>query len=371
MKILILNAGSSSLKYKLFNKKIETLADGLMERIGQNGETKNHSDALKKALDHLKKTGVITSLKEITAVGHRVVHGGDMFKNPVRINAKVEKQIKSLFKLAPLHNPHNLKVIESCSKTLKKIPQVAVFDTAFHESLPEKAFIYPLPYNLYKKDKIRKYGFHGTSHAYVSNQTAKLLKKKKTRIVVCHLGNGSSVSAVLNGKSVDTSMGFTPLEGIPMGTRSGDIDPAIPLFLIKKLNRTPEQVDEILNKKSGLLGISNLSSDMRDLWANNKKPGPKLALEVLCYRLAKYIASYTVPLQGLDAITFTGGIGEHAHYIRTKTCENLKHLGIKLDQKLNKKDNIVISDKTSKVKIFVIPTDEEKQIAIETIKIVK
>lgn len=371
MKILVLNAGSSSLKYELFNKKLETIADGLIERIGQTGATKNHGDGLKKALDQLIETQAIANINEIKAVGHRVVHGGDKFKRPVKINANVKKQIKNLIKLAPLHNPHNLKVIESCSKILKSIPQVAVFDTAFHESLPEKTFIYPLPYNLYKKEKIRKYGFHGTSHAYVSNQTSKILKKKKTRIVVCHLGNGSSVSAVLNGKSVDTSMGFTPLEGIPMGTRSGDIDPAIPLFLIKKLNKTPEQVDDILNKKSGLLGISNFSSDMRDLWANNKKPGPKLALEVLCYRLAKYIASYTVPLQGLDAITFTGGIGEHANYIRTKTCENLKHLGIKLDQKLNKKDNIVISDKTSKVKIFVIPTDEEKQIAMETIKIIK
>lgn len=365
MNILVINAGSSSLKYELFSEKLITLHDGYIERIGQKGQIPHHLAAVKQALNELIDKKIIKELIDIGAVGHRVVHGGEKYRQPTRITPSVEKEIQKLSKLAPLHNPPNLSGIRACKKLLPKAVQVAVFDTSFHQTIPQKAFMYALPSKYYKKDGIRRYGFHGTSHAYVSKQTTKLLKKKSSKIVTCHLGNGSSITAVKNGKSIDTSMGFTPLEGVPMGTRSGSIDPAIAIRLTAQLG--PEKADQLLNQKSGYKGVSGLSSDMRDLLkTRQKKTSSQLAIDIFTYKVAQYIAAYSASLQGLDAITFTGGIGENSGYIRGQICQYLTHLGVKIDSAKNRANKTTFSKASSTVKLFVIPTDEEKEIATET-----
>ena len=358
MKILVINAGSSSLKVKVFDtNKDQAIYKAFIDRIGKS-KVKNHDQAVKIALK---------DIPQVDAVGHRVVHGGEKYTKPTKITAAVIKQIRKLSTLAPLHNPPNLAAILACKKILPKVPHVAVFDTSFHQTLDEKAYLYAIPYNYYKKYGIRRYGFHGTSHSYIAKETIKLLGKKQSKIVSCHLGNGSSITAIKNGKSIDTSMGFTPLEGVPMGTRSGDIDPAIVIKLMQKLKKSPEEIDEILNKKSGLKGISMLSRDMRDLWkASKKNKQAKLTISFLAYRIAKYIAAYSASLQGLDAITFTAGLGQNAYYLRKEICDYLSHLGVKLDAPKNRVNAQKISAKNSKVKVFVIPTNEEKEIAIET-----
>jgi len=369
MKILVINAGSSSLRYELFSSKLVSLSEGYIQRIGQKGQTKDHLTAVKNALDTLLKENAISQLSEIKAVGHRVVHGGEKYTKPTRITTSVQKEIRRLCKIAPLHNPPNLEGIRACQKLLPKAVQVAVFDTAFHQTLPQKAFMYALPYLMYEKQGIRRYGFHGTSHAYISKETRKLLKKKSSKIVTCHLGNGSSITAIQNGKSIDTSMGFTPLEGVPMGTRSGNIDPAIALKLTEK--RTPAQVDHLLNHESGFKGISGLSSDMRDLLKTRKtRKKSQLSIDMYTYRIAQYIAAYSASLKGLDAITFTGGIGQNSGYIRAQICQYLTHLGVKLDAAKNRTNKKLISTKGSKIKVMVIPTDEEKEIATQTLRLI-
>lgn len=403
MKILVINAGSSSLKMQLFESESEKcLFKDIIDRIGLDKGSRDysthatHAAALNYGLKKLITKKIIKKLAEIKAVGHRVVHGGEKYSNPVKINTKVLAEIKKLCTLAPLHNPPNLAAILACQKLLPGVPQVAVFDTAFHQTMPEKAYLYALPYDYYQKNKIRRYGFHGTSHSYVAKETIKLLKKnattsagprvalakrgKSSKIVTCHLGNGASVTAVLNGKSVDTSMGFTPLEGLPMGTRCGDLDPAIIFELIKITKLAPTEVENILNKNSGLKGISGLSSDMRDLWeacdqkinaltksaGQEKQTRSALALQIYCYKIAKYIGSYAAAMNGLDAITFTAGIGENAWYIREAVCDYLTFLGAKIDPTKNKKNQTEISTKSSKIKVFVIPTNEEMEIARQT-----
>ncbi len=389
MKILVINAGSSSLKFQLLEGANKMLCKGIVDGIGlktcqfrlssgkknitQNLRCDDHQEALKIVLKSMVQQKIIPSLQAIGAIGHRVVHGGEKYRRAVKINAQVIQTIRALSELAPLHNPPNLKGIEACQKLLQNIPQVAVFDTSFHTTIPEKAYLYALPYELYSKDGIRRYGFHGTSHQYVSEQAIKLLKKKNSKIISCHLGNGSSVTAIVNGKSVDTSMGLTPLEGIPMGTRSGDIDPAIIFHLMKQHGQKPNELENMLNKQSGLKGLSGVSSDMRDLWAAVKKHNKRaeLSLQILAYRIAKYIGGYAAAMNGLDAIIFTAGIGEHAYYVRRDVCEYLHHLGVQLDPQKNKKDALVISTPKSKIKVLVIPTNEEAQIAKETIKVLK
>jgi acetate kinase len=358
----------------------QCLYKGMVDAIGLSNCTfnqqiktpqiKNHHQALKFSLEMLVTKKVLKSLNEIKAVGHRVVHGGEKYRQATLITPKVQKVIKDLCELAPLHNPPNLAGIKSCQKLLAGIPQVAVFDTAFHQTMPEKAYLYALPLDYYKKLGIRRYGFHGTSHEYVSQETIKLLQKKSSKIVICHLGNGSSITAVINGKSVDTSMGLTPLEGVPMGTRSGDLDPAIVLHLLEQHNIKPEEVSTILNKKSGLLGLTGISSDVRTLYAKATNPKVKRAFQILTYRIAKYIGSYAAAMNGLDAITFTGGIGENAWYLRQDICDYFKFLGLELDPKKNKKNAQEISTNKSKIRVYVIPTNEEKQIAIETMTII-
>ncbi|MBU1992267.1 MAG: acetate kinase [Patescibacteria group bacterium] len=366
MNILVLNSGSSSLKYKLFRGS-KVLESGLIDRIGlENGDAKNHNEAVKKVLLHLE-------IGKINAIGHRVVHGGEKYKDPVKINAKVIKEIKNLCELAPLHNPPNLAGILACQKYLPKVSQVAVFDTAFHQTLPEKAFLYGLPYKYYSKLGIRRYGFHGTSHKYVTHEAIKMLKKKNAKVVTVHLGNGSSIAASKGGKSVDTSMGFTPLEGLIMGTRCGDLDPAIVFYLQEKLKIDTDKIDEILNKESGLKGLSGISSDMRKIYALSKKGNKRalLMIEILGYRIAKYVGAYTAVLNGLDAIVFTAGMGEKAFYVRKKACGYLKHLGLKLDNSKNRRNALKIHASGSKVKVFVIPTNEELQISREVREVVK
>ncbi len=387
MKILVINSGSSSLKFQLFsnNGTVNQLYRGMIDRIGLKGtfavedgietekvDIKNHTAAVGYALEILLKKRLIKSVKDIKAVGHRVVHGGERYRDATLINPAVLKHIKFLCRLAPLHNPPNLAAIYACMKKLKGIPQIAVFDTAFHQTMPEKAYLYALPYELYTDNQIRRYGFHGTSHSYVAKETARILKKKKSKIVVCHLGNGCSITAVDDGRSIDTSMGFTPLEGLPMGTRCGDIDPAIVFELQRMLNLDTDKIDDLLNKKSGLKGISGLSSDMRDLWAASKKnERARLTISILAYRIAKYIGAYSAALRGLDAITFTAGMGEKAYYLRKEVCNYLPYLGVRIDTAKNKKCLKEISAKNSKVRVFVLPTNEEKEIAMETAALLK
>ncbi|AGK97333.1 acetate kinase [Clostridium pasteurianum] len=393
MKVLVINCGSSSLKYQLIDMQGEkVLAKGLVERIGiegsiltqkVNGEKyiieqpmNDHKEAIKLVLDALvdNEHGVIKDMSEISAVGHRVVHGGEKYANSVLIDENVMESIKECIKLAPLHNTPNIIGINACKDLMPNTPMVAVFDTAFHQTLPNYAYMYPLPYDLYTKYGIRKYGFHGTSHKYVSKATAEFLNKdiKALKIITCHLGNGASLAAVEGGKSVDTSMGFTPLAGVAMGTRSGDIDPAIVTFLVKELNLTSDEVNNLLNKKSGIYGIYGKSSDMRDI----KKAGLKenderaiLALNVFHYKVKQFIGSYAASMNGVDAVVFTGGIGENSPENREGICENMDFLGIKIDKKKNEEtigNDADISAADSKVKVLVIPTNEELMIARDT-----
>ncbi len=395
MNVLVINCGSSSLKYQLINSDSEAvLAKGLCERIGIDGRLvyqkagcdkeiteaamPTHKEAIQMVLDALvnDKTGAIGSLSEVNAVGHRVVHGGEKFASSVIINDEVLAAIEECNDLAPLHNPANLIGIRACQELMPGVPMVAVFDTAFHQTMPAKAYLYGLPYEYYEKYKVRRYGFHGTSHSFVSKHAAKFLglDLNNSKIIVCHLGNGASISAVLNGACVDTSMGLTPLEGLVMGTRSGDIDPAIMEFIAKKENLDIAGIMNVLNKKSGVQGLSKLSSDFRDL-EEGMEAGNELAanaIEVFCYRVAKYIGSYVAAMNGVDAIAFTAGIGENADLVREKVLSYLGYLGITLDQEANKKrgDDCVISTADSKVKVAVIPTNEELAICRETVALV-
>lgn len=399
MNILVINCGSSSLKFQLINAETEKLiAKGLCERIGIDGSkisytpdggTKeetvtpmaNHTDAIRLVLQALtnEKTGVVTSLDEIGAVGHRIVHGGEKFSEATVINEEVLAAITECNDLAPLHNPANLIGINACRELMPDTPMVAVFDTAFHQTMPEKAYMYGLPYEYYEKYKIRRYGFHGTSHSYVSRKAAEVLGKKyeDLKIIVCHLGNGASVSAVMNGKCVDTSMGLTPLEGLIMGTRSGDIDPAIMEFIAHKEGKSIDEIMTILNKKSGVLGLSNnLSSDFRDLEAGYHEGNERAVntMETFAYRVAKYIGAYAAAMNGVDVICFTAGVGENGSFVRSMICDNyLGYLGIKLDEEANKKrgEDIAITTPDSRTTVMVIPTNEELAIARETYRLVK
>jgi acetate kinase len=395
MNVLVINCGSSSLKFQLINSESEAvLAKGLCERIGIDGRLtyqpaggeKNvsekamptHTEAIQFVIDALTDadTGVVKSLDEIGAVGHRVVHGGEKFAKSVVVTPEVKAAIAECNDLAPLHNPANLIGIEACESLMPGTPQVVVFDTAFHQTMPEKAYMYGIPYEYYEKYKVRRYGFHGTSHSFVSKRVAEIVGKpyNATKTIVCHLGNGASVSAVLNGESVDTSMGLTPLEGLVMGTRSGDIDPAIMEFIAKKENLDIAGIMNVLNKKSGVEGVSGVSSDFRDLEvaakAGNKRA--ELAIDVFAYRVAKYVGAYTAAMNGVDNIVFTAGIGENCALVRTKVCSYLGYLGITIDEEANGKrgEEIVISTPDSKVKVLVVPTNEELAIARETVALV-
>lgn len=395
MNVLVINCGSSSLKYQLINSDTEdVLAKGLCERIGIDGRLvyqkagcdkeiteaamPTHKEAIQMVLDALvnDKTGAVKSLSEVNAVGHRIVHGGEKFASSVVITDEVLEEVAQCNDLAPLHNPANLIGINACKELMPGVPMVAVFDTAFHQTMPEKAYLYGLPYEYYENYKVRRYGFHGTSHSFVSKETARFLGMdlKNSKIIVCHLGNGASISAVKDGKCVDTSMGLTPLEGLVMGTRSGDIDPAIMEYIAKKEDLDIAGVMNVLNKKSGLEGISGLSSDFRDLTAGAKEGNKRAiaAIEVFCYRVAKYVGSYAAAMNGVDAIAFTAGIGENVGLVREKVCSYLGYLGITLDAEANAKsgDDCVISAADSKVKVAVIPTNEELAICRETVALV-
>ena len=396
MNILVINCGSSSLKYQLINSETEgVLAKGLCERIGidgmltyqpEGGEKEKseiamptHTEAINAVLAALtnEKSGVIKSLSEVGAVGHRVVHGGEKFTSSCLINDESMKAIEECNDLAPLHNPANLIGIRACQELMPGVPMVAVFDTAFHQTMPDVAYTYGIPYEYYEKYKVRRYGFHGTSHSYVSKRTAEIVGKPydQMKIIVCHLGNGASISAVNCGKSVDTSMGLTPLEGLVMGTRSGDLDPAIIDFVGEKEGLSLDEMNEVLNKKSGMLGISGVSSDGRDLEAaaetGNKRA--QLALDVFDYRVIKYIGAYAAAMNGVDAIAFTAGIGENNIKMRKDVCSSLTYLGVKLDEEKNnvRGEERIISADDSKVQVLLVPTNEELAIARETLALVK
>ena len=396
MNILVINCGSSSLKYQLINSETEgVLAKGLCERIGidgmltyqpEGGEKEKseiamptHTEAINAVLAALtnEKSGVIKSLSEVGAVGHRVVHGGEKFTSSCLINDESMKAIEECNDLAPLHNPAILIGIRACQELMPGVPMVAVFDTAFHQTMPDVAYTYGIPYEYYEKYKVRRYGFHGTSHSYVSKRTAEIVGKPydQMKIIVCHLGNGASISAVNCGKSVDTSMGLTPLEGLVMGTRSGDLDPAIIDFVGKKEGLSLDEMNEVLNKKSGMLGISGVSSDGRDLEAaaetGNKRA--QLALDVFDYRVIKYIGAYAAAMNGVDAIAFTAGIGENNIKMRKDVCSSLTYLGVKLDEEKNnvRGEERIISADDSKVQVLLVPTNEELAIARETLALVK
>lgn len=397
MKILVINCGSSSLKYQLIDMETEELmAKGLVERIGIEGsrikhetigkekktiETpmQDHKRALELVMESLtnEEYGAIKSLDEIDAVGHRVVHGGEDFAKSVVIDEKVLKGIEDNVEIAPLHNPPNIMGIKACQRLLPNVKQVAVFDTAFHQTMPEESYIYALPYEYYEKYKIRRFGFHGTSHKYITNRAAEMLGKdvNEVNLITCHLGNGSSICAVKNGKSIDTSMGFTPLEGLAMGTRCGDLDPAILPFIMEKENLSTDEINTLINKKSGVLGISGVSSDFRDIEAardeGNKRA--KLALDIFEKRVRGYIGSYMTELDHVDAIVFTAGVGENSIEMRESIVNGLKSLGIKIDPERNNvrgEDKLISADDSS-IKIFVIPTNEELMIARDTKELVK
>lgn len=398
MNVLVINCGSSSLKYQLIDSESEAvLAKGLCERIGIDGrlvyqktgldkeitETAmpTHKQAIQLVIEALVNptTGAIKSLEEIDAVGHRVVHGGEKFASSVVLTDEVLAAIEECNDLAPLHNPANLIGINACKELMPSVPMVGVFDTAFHQTMPKKAYMYGLPYEYYEKYKVRRYGFHGTSHSFVSKRCAEFLGMdlSDSKIIVAHLGNGASISAVLNGECVDTSMGLTPLEGLVMGTRSGDIDPAIMEFIAKKENLDIEGIMNVLNKKSGVSGMTRGgSSDFRDL-QQEIKDGNELAataVDVFCYRVAKYIGSYVAAMNGVDAIAFTAGIGENVALVRRKVCEYLGYLGIEILEDINLKtfgDEVILSTPDSKVKVCVVPTNEELAIARETVALVK
>lgn len=392
MNVLVVNCGSSSLKYQLINSDSEeVLAKGICERIGLDGRLvyqkegcekeiteapmPTHKEAIQLVLDALvnPKSGAVAHLSEIDAVGHRVVHGGEKFSGSVVLTDEVLAQVEECNELAPLHNPANLIGIRACQEIMPNVPMVGVFDTAFHQTMPKKAYLYGLPYEYYEKYKVRRYGFHGTSHSFVSKHTAEYLglDLENSKIIVAHLGGGASISAVLNGKCVDTSMGLTPLEGLVMGTRSGDIDPAIMEFIAKKENLTIDDMMDVLNKKSGVEGLSGVSSDFRDLekayYEGNQRAID--ACEVFAYRVAKYIGSYVAAMNGVDAIAFTAGIGENTQFIREKIVAYLGYLGITLDKEANQARGVdtVISTKDSKVPVCIIPTNEELAIARETV----
>ncbi len=396
MNVLVINCGSSSLKYQLINSDSEeVLAKGLCERIGIDGRLvyqkegcekeitespmPTHKEAIQMVLDALvnEKTGAVKTLAEIDAVGHRIVHGGEKFASSIVLTDDVLKQIEECNDLAPLHNPANLIGIRACQELMPDVPMVGVFDTAFHQTMPRKAFLYGLPYEYYEKYKVRRYGFHGTSHSFVSKRTAEFLglDYNKSKIIVAHLGNGASISAVLDGRCVDTSMGLTPLEGLVMGTRSGDIDPAIMEFIAKKENLDIDGVMNVLNKKSGVEGLSGVSSDFRDLEAAYHEGNERAiaACEVFAYRVAKYIGSYVAAMNGVDAIAFTAGIGENTSFIREKILSYFGYLGITMDAEANKKrgEDCIISTPDSKVTVCVIPTNEELAICRETVALVK
>lgn len=398
MKVLVINCGSSSLKYQLIDMATEeSLAQGLVERIGIEGsvltqkvegkdkyivkeQMKDHKDAIRLVLAALvdENNGVIKSMDEISAVGHRVVHGGEKYKESVVINDEVKANIEECFKLAPLHNPANMIGIKACEELMPNTPMVAVFDTAFHGTMPEDAYLYALPYELYEKHGIRKYGFHGTSHKYVSQTCAEVMGRdiKDLKIITCHLGNGASLCAVKNGVSVDTSMGFTPLEGLAMGTRCGNIDPAIVTFLMKEEGLSVDEVNDLLNKKSGVLGISGISSDFRDIEDvafNKDDRRAKLALKIFEYKIRTTIGAYAAAMGGVDAIVFTAGVGENGPETREKCLEGLEFLGVEIDREANNVRGKVreISKAGCKVKAFVIPTNEELVIARDTLELIK
>ncbi len=389
-KALVLNCGSSSIKYRLFDGNFKTSLYGLIERIGENGTRLIHhkeEKTLKKKVDvkghregillmlcmlHDKRWGAIKRVTEISVVGHRVVHGGQMAK-PTLVSNPALNYIKSFESLAPLHNPHNITGIKETKKAMPTVPQVMVFDTEFHQTMPRKAYMYGFPYKFFDKHAVKKYGFHGASHKYVAIEAARILKKKKPNLITCHLGAGSSITAVKEGKSVDTSMGMTPLEGVMMATRTGDIDPAVLQYLVNKYKFNYNELFEIMNKKSGLLGISGVSKDVRILEGRAKKGNErcKLALEMFCYRIAKYIGAYAAALGKVDGIVFTAGIGENSPSIRKEICNYLKILGVKIDSEKNKKaikKRAKISSNNSRIRVFVIPTNEELMIAREAIK---
>jgi acetate kinase len=400
MKVLVLNAGSSSIKYQIFNMDTEVvLTTGLLEQIGestsrlkykwlengngemqeavQEGRVANHNEGLKLILDLTLKLGVIKDLHELSGIGHRVVHGGEAFWKPTLINDKVAEVIREMIALAPLHNPANLMGIEVSRQLCPSVPQVAVFDTAFHQTMPPVAYHYALPYEYYKNLKVRRYGFHGTSHRYVSKQCAKYLKKPlaECNFITIHIGNGGSMTAIRGGKSVDTTMGMTPLEGLVMGTRSGDIDPAIPFYLARTLGKPFDEIETILNKQSGLKGISG-ANDMREIerLAAGGNMNAKLAIDMFCYRIKKYIGAYYAVLGTVDAIIFTGGIGENAVETREQICSGLEALGIVMDTAKNSAPSRAmreVSADTSRVKIMVIPTNEELEIAEQTVECIK
>lgn len=392
MKILVINCGSSSLKYQLFDMTDEqVLAKGLAERIGISGSVLNHIPGNREKIiiegdmaDHKQAIelvmqaltdsshGVIDDFTAIDAIGHRVVHGGEDFSGSVQIDSRVMDALNRFTDLAPLHNPPNIMGIEACRDILPHAVQVGVFDTAFHQTMPPQAYIYGLPYEVYKKYAVRRYGFHGTSHKFVAQQAAELLAKPldQLKIITCHLGNGASVTAVKGGRSIDTSMGFTPLEGLIMGTRSGDLDPAIPFFLMDKMNLNIEEINDLLNKQSGVAGLSGVSSDFRDIEAaadaGNKRA--QLALDAFCYRVIKYIGAYSAAMNGIDALVFTAGLGENSPAARAKICHNLGFLGVELDGEKNQVRAITadLSTDSAKVRTLLIPTNEELMIARET-----
>ena len=396
MNVLVINCGSSSLKYQLIDSETEAvLAKGLCERIGIDGRLvyqkagndkeiteasmPTHKEAIQMVLEALtnEKTGAIKSLAEVNAIGHRIVHGGEKFASSAIITDEMIEAVEECNDLAPLHNPANLIGIRVCSELMPNVPQVGVFDTAFHQTMPAKAYLYGLPIEYYKNYKVRRYGFHGTSHSFVSKRAVEFLglDKDNSKVIVCHLGNGSSISAVQNGKCVDTTMGLTPLEGVVMGTRSGSIDPAIVEYIAKKENLDLAGVMNVLNKKSGLQGMSGVSSDMRDLRAAAAEGNEdaKNAIEVLCYGIAKYVGGYVAAMNGVDAIVFTAGIGENVGMIREKVCSYLGFLGVTIDAKANEAmgEEVVISGADSKVKVAVIPTNEELAICRDTVALVK
>jgi len=396
MKVLVINAGSSSLKYQLLNlENNELMCKGLMERIGIDGKLThspmgkdkiekeinmaNHSDAIKVLIDAITDAnhGVVKSMSEIDAVGHRVVHAGEYFSDSVLVTDSVMEKLEACVELAPLHNPPNLLGIRACQEIMPNVPQVAVFDTAFHQTMPKEAYLYAVPYEYYEKYKVRKFGFHGTSHKYVAQRAAAMLGKpiEDLKIITCHLGNGSSISAVKGGKSIETSMGFTPLAGVAMGTRSGDIDPAIVEFICQKENLSVSEVLNILNKKSGVLGVSRVSSDFRDLLGceDENKEQCMLAVDMFIYHVKKQIGICAAVMGGVDAVVFTAGVGENTDYVRAEAVKGLDFMGIEIDPVLNKERGreLDISAKDAKVRTLIIPTNEELMIALDTKKIVK
>jgi len=398
VKIFIVNCGSSSVKYQLIDMTNEdVLAQGLVERIGIEGSIltqkvkgrdkyiievpmKDHKDAIKHVLSALvdENNGVIKNMDDISAVGHRVVHGGEKYSESVLVNDEVMENLEECVKLAPLHNRPNIIGIEACKALMPSVPMVVVFDTAFHGTMPKRAYLYPLPYELYEKHGIRKYGFHGTSHKYVAQKVSQVMGKniKDLKIISCHIGNGVSITAIKDGKSIDTSMGFTPLAGVAMGTRCGDIDPAIVVYLVKELGYTIDEVNDILNKKSGVLGITGISSDLRDIKEAAYKHDDetaKLALDIFSYKIKTQIGAYAAALGGVDAIVFTAGIGENSFQTRSDILAGLEYMGVSLDEERNMVmgEVALISTDDSKVKIYVIPTNEELMIAKETVELLQ